>query len=590
MEEIFELYRELRSLLGEIDPVEEFYQQIHRVMQETIDQIPDDARIAIRPAGEDTRRLLELCDFSRKKIIGIVSRKGRGDDFCGYPYITTDTFSSEMCDCIIIFSFKYHQEIKEELETLQVPYIDLYDELEKRGIRLGSPYVFYETYPQLLINYYYLRYLQSEAGPQQQIALRELLQIAAEYKDFALISNIYQDLGGENGAFPLLKSVWRKCEQLLDCIQNKLKERRQNDLIMFWTDSVPYDMLHLLPETMKLSKRGTCFQRAYTCAPYTNATMRAFFCNTLPIDDFPRNQEKINSKNSPLIQFMENEGYKVRFIGKYADMAMGEEHLLEVSEWLPCNMIWWEGIIDLLQSPEACFYIFYFIESHAPYYVPDLREPVNIAFRSTTRTQKEVQIKAAYRYLDQCLHLFHQMLGNRTQIFLSDHGLFFLPDVRWQELAVHPYCFVVGGQIPEMAVTRFFPYKNFEKLIRWIVDPSHFSLDDACADEAILQDVDYYNPNWIDRFIKEGDAKEGIAFRGVLNHEYKYVINSLGDEYFYQIQKDGSEKLVPLDDPALRVELRSKAGMEFLDIYQYDKFYHARKLYDHIKTSEAQRK
>lgn len=590
------LYQELRGLFGKNDLAKDFFQQIHRIIQETIDQIPDETRIAIRPAGEDTKKLLDLYDFSRKNLIGIMNRRRREDDFCGYPVITTDTFSTEMCDCIIIFSFKYHQEIKEELETLQVPYIDLFDELEKRGIRLRAPYVHYEKYFQLIVNHFYLRYLRSEAGPQRQSALRELLQIAVECKDFTLISNLYKDCGEENGVFPLLKSVWRKNKQLLDRIQNKLKERKQKDIIMFWTDSVPYDMLHFLPETLELSKQGTFFQRAYANAPYTTSTMRAMFYNTLPIDDFPQNQEKITSKNSPLIQFMENEGYKVRFIGNYGDSPLGEEYRLEVDLWLPCNMIWWEGILNLLQSSEPCFYIFYFFESHPPCYVPDLKEslPIHVSALYTytyyTRAQKEAQMRSAYRYLDQCLLLFHKMLGNKTQIFLSDHGQYVLADNRWDKVAVHPYCFAVGDNIPKLTVTRFFSYKNFEKFIRWIMDPAHFSLDDACTDEAILQDFDYYSPEALDLFIKQDNAKFGLGFRGIVNYEYKYIINSLGEEYFYQIQEDGSEKLVPLEDPALRAELRDKAGTTFLDINKYDKFRHTRKLYDYLKSNEAQEK
>ena len=48
------------------------------------------------------------------------------------------------------------------------------------------------------------------------------------------------------------------------------------------------------------------------------------------------------------------------------------------------------------------------------------------------------------------------------------------------------------------------------------------------------------------------------------------------------MQPDGSEELVPLEDTALRAELRDKADTKFLDIYQIDKFRYSRKLYDVI--------
>lgn len=580
MEEIFKLYRELRGLFGENDLREEFCQQIHGIVQETIDQIPDGARIAIRPAGEETKKMLELFDFSRKNVIGIVDKNYRGDNYCDYPCYTTDSFPAESCDYVMIFSYPFLQAIKEELETLHIPYIDFYDELKKRGIQLSIPYYCYELFPQIVVNYFYLRYLRSEAGPQREITLNSLLQIAVECKDFTLISNIYQDCGGEDGEFPLLKTVWRKANTLLDCIQNKFLERQQKDIILFWTDSVSYNRFHYLPETMELSKQGTFFQRAYAATPHTNAVFRAMFQSMLPIDDFPQNQEDIDSNNSSLIRFMEHEGYKVRLVGD-SKRAMGTGHLVEINNLLEsCNIKWWKGVVDLLQSPEPCFYIFHFMESHPPCFVPDLNEPIIPGMAMVTEAQNEVQIKASCGYLDQCLLLYHKLLGNKTQIFFSDHGARL--GMRWGEQALHPYCFVVGENIPKVTVTRFFPYTNFEKLIRWLIDPASLSLDDACTDEVIIQDTDFYDPVMIDRCIRQNREKYVVAFRGILNHDYKYVINALGEEFFYQRQQDGSEKLVPLEDPALRAELRDKCGTKFLDIDQYDKFRYSRKLYESI--------
>lgn len=580
MEEIFKLYRELRVLVGEKDFREEFCQQIYGIIQETIDQIPGGTRIAIRPAGEETRRMLESFDFNRKNVIGIVDKNYRGKNYCGYPSYTVDSFPAESCDYVIISSHRYRQAIKKELEMRHTPYIDFYDELEKRGIQLPVPYFICESYSQPVLNHFYLRYLRTEAGTQREIVLNALLQIAVECKEFTLISNIYQDCGGEDGEFPILKTVWKKSKHLLDCIRNKLQERTQKDIILFWTDSVPYNRFHYLPETMELSKQGTFFQRAYTTTPHTNAVLRSMFRNVLPIDDFPKTQEKIDSENSPLIQFMENEGYKVRFIGD-SKRVMGREHLLEVSEKQSCNVKWWEGVIDLLQSPEPCFYIFHFMESHFGSYVPGLKGPVTR--HNTPQAQWEVQIKTTFGYLDQCLALYHKLLGEKTQIFFSDHGQKVgYKNMRWDEQVMHPYCFAVGKDIPKIIVTRFFPYINFGKFIQWIVDSTIFALEDVCADEIAFQDTDYYNPWKIDAVIEADNAKFGIAYRGILNYEYKYVINSLGEEFFYRVQPDSSEELVPLEDPALRAELRNKAGTKFLDIYQYDKFLYSRKLYESI--------
>lgn len=588
MEEILRLYRELHGLLGKNNLVEEFFQRIHSTVQEVIDQIPDETGIVIRPAGAEAEKTLELYDFSEKNIIGIVDKKERRDGFCGYPCFTMDSLPAKTCGCVLILSFLYRQAIKEELETLHIPYIDLYDELEKRGFPLQLPHNTCETNIQAVVNYFYLRYLRSEAGPQRESALRELLQIAVECKDFTLISNIYQDCGGEKGEFPILKTVWRESKRLLNSIRDKLQERKQKDIFLFWTDAVPYNILHWLPETMKLSKQGIFFQRAYTQTPFTGSTMSAIFSNVLPINDFPQNQKKIDSGNSPLIQFMENEGYKVRLIAGAANIPMGKDHLFDEDHYLSsCNMKWWRGIIDLLQSPEPCFYMFHFMESHPPCFSPFFEEPA-LFLDLAPRAKQEAQVKATFEYLDQCLSLYRKLLGNKTQVYFSDHGKHMWADENWSESLLHPYCFAVGENIPEMAVTRFFPLGNFEKFARWLVDPTRFPLDDVCTDEVIFQDTDFFNPRMIDQFIQRDQARKGIAYRGVLTYDYKYAINALGEEFFYQMQQDGREELIPLEDPALRTELQAKSGTEFLDIDRYDEFRYARKLYEFLKSKEEQ--
>ena len=587
MEKIFELYRELCGLFGENDIGEELHQQIHRIIQETIDRIPDEARIAIRPVGEDTKNTLRLYDFSRKNIVGIVDQRNLGNDFCGYPCFTMDSFSAESCDCMIISSHSYRQAIKEELEALHIPYIDFYDELEKQGIRLDFPHHNYDkSHPQLITNYYYLRYLRSEAGPQREAALNALLRRAVEYKDFVLIEEVYQECGGENGEFPLLKTVWRKSRQLLDLIQNRFLARKQKDIILFWTDAVPYSKLYCLPETVELSKEGVSFTRAFPPTAWTRSVFYAMFRGLLPIDDFLKNHEKIDSGNSPLIQFMQNYHYKIRLISD-SNRPLGKEYLIEASSYEPCGEKFWKGIIDLLQSPEPCFYIFHFMESHPPFHAPDLKELVNWNVASVTQMAR--QADSCYGYIDRWHSLCHKLLGNKIQIFMSDHGFGSLKEImmRFDTYVLHPYCFVVGEGIQKLTVTQFFPYTNFEKLIRWLVDPARFSLGDALTDDTIIQDIDYYHPDFIDLVIREGCPEWALAFRGIINYDYKYVINALGDEFFYQIQQDGSEKLVPLEDVALRAKLRDKCGSKFLDIYQYDQFRYSRKAYDAINQKRC---
>ena len=145
MEEILKCYQELHDSLGSGNLCQEFAQRVVQIIQDALDRVPDQARIAIRGAGVHTKELLKALRVSGKNMIGIFDRDKIADEFCGYPLF----FSSELCgsapDCIIISNYFYREEIKAELEGLSIPVIDPYKELERNGIRLRGPFYMYTS-------------------------------------------------------------------------------------------------------------------------------------------------------------------------------------------------------------------------------------------------------------------------------------------------------------------------------------------------------------------------------------------------------------------------------------------------------------
>jgi len=195
------------------------------------------------------------------------------------------------------------------------------------------------------------------------------------------------------------------------------------------------------------------------------------------------------------------------------------------------------------------------------------------------------QRKVTLAYLDQCLILCDQLLESKTRIYLSDHGSYWPNIPNWCEDRLHTYCLVLGRGIRKMTVSSFFSFVNFEQLIRWILAPRENDISGFLANEAVFQGEDYYSEsvvNAVIKFIKKGNPHDGIAFRGVRTNNCKYVLNALGEEYFYLIGEDGTETLTPLEDNALRQKLQSKCGTYFIDIRKYNKFKYSRKLYESI--------
>jgi len=581
LEEISALYQELHDIFGTGHICEKFCAKIRKTFQETLDAIPPDAKVAIRGGGEHTNTLLEYFSLDQKQVVGIFDRKKVVDTQCGYPCFSAKDLPNAGCDAVIVSSFYYRKEILEELRCLKIQVIDPYRELEKQGIKLIASFGEYVPENSLVLNYFYHKYQENKEGPRREEALREALQAAVELKDFVMARRICAENAGWND--PIVQEVQVKLKKLLQAIRNRIREReqKQKDVMVFWTDAVSYYLLPQMPTMKRESEHSCFFQRAYTHAPFTHQSLSAMFTKQLPIDDYEHAKEPVCRENSPLIQYLESKGYDIKFIA-HLKGSMEERYLLEMRQSSSCNVKWWAGLERWLTSEKPCFYIFHILEeSHEPNISPDLQTFTDTRIKSP---EQEQQRKTALAYLDECLALYHELAGDTIQVFLSDHGQYTFPLPNWSEERLHAYCFALGKGIPEKTVSRFFPYRNFDCFVKWLVEPEQHPLEAACADEVVFQDTDFYNPDRISLFARHGIPREGLAVRGILNDACRYTINALGEEAFYRRKEDGTEEPAVLEDERLRKELRKKCGTKFLDIYQLEQFQHTRKLYEYIQS------
>ena len=579
MEEILKCYQELHDSLGSGNLCQEFAQRVVQIIQDALDRVPDQARIAIRGAGVHTKELLKALRVSGKNMIGIFDRDKIADEFCGYPLF----FSSELCgsapDCIIISNYFYREEIKAELEGLSIPVIDPYEELERNGIRLRGPFYMYTSDSPLVLGSYYWSYVDCPC----ERTLRDFLQAALDQKNFVMISRAYEENGGADGKYPVLIEVWDGMQKLLKLIRKKLQDRKQNDIMLLWTDAVAYSDLDSMPEAKRrVGTEGCFFKRAYTHTPYTFATLQAMFCGTLPIDDYPMMEYVIDRSNSPLLQYLEEKGYEFHCFA-VPEMKVSPEYLTEEQQFASSTIVWWHGLQALLCQEKPCFYILQFLtESHPPVVDP-MQEYVDRDDVHYKRTEKTaVHQKAALSYFDRCLSLYDWLLGEKTYIQLSDHGFYWNDVAFWDESQLHAYCFVKGRDIPITTVSELFPYKKFSYLVRWIIDPQNNRLESVTDDLVRFQDTDHYNPQGISLYINEGIPAQGLAYRGVVTDQYKYVINSIGDEFFF-VYQDGKAIRTDLEDEKLRAALRERCSTYFLDIRKFERFKYSGELYKAIR-------
>lgn len=587
MDQISTLYQELHEFLGTGDICEEFCAGIMQTIQEAVNNIPTGATVGLRCADRCMSCLIESVDFSKTNVVGIFDLMRGDGEFANYPIFSTDRLTDETCDYVIFATYTHRAAILQELREYRGNIIDIYSLLSEHGIELHGPLNHYQFGMPLVLNYFYLRYLEAQDSACKELELRNVLQAAVEYKDFALIFKIYNENGGADGRYPILIETWKKSQHLLSVIQTQLKERKQQDIVAFWTDAISYFDLADMPGMRAKEGDGCFFENTYTNAPWTRPVLQAIFQKLLPIDGFPGTQDTISYQNSTLLQYLENKDYEFRWVS-FPVWAMDPQYRIpQVKQYMSNSLIWWYGLQSLLSSDKPCFYIFHFlVEGHHPMLSPDLSTLDLLRPNLHTKSiQAIAQRKTSLAYLDQCLALYSQLLGEKTQIFFSDHGNYWSDISAWSEERLHTYCLILGKSIPKKRVKKFFSHIKFQELLQWLIDPEEYSLDQVLMNEIITQDVDYYGESTVNaaiNFFKRGYPQSGIAYRSIRTGTCKYVLNALGEEYYYIIGKDGTETLMPLEDEELRAELRRKCGTYFIDIRKYDKFKYSRKLYESI--------
>lgn len=586
MDEILALYQELHDSLGTEKLCEEFCARMIQVIQDAVDAIPSGARVGLRCADRCMAFLIKNIDFTKTHVTGIYDLAREGE-FAGYPIFPANQLKEGFCDCVIFASYTYRSAILQELHEYTGYVIDIYRLLSENGIELRGPLNQYQLGRPLVLNYFYLRYLEAGAPDCKETALRDFLQAAVEYKDFAMLFKVYEETGGDEGPYPLLIRTWEKTQGLLSEIQSKIGERKQEDLIAFWTDAIGYCDLEYMPGMKQKRNEGCFFEKAYTNAPWTRPVLQAAFQKLLPIDGFPQTQDMICSENSVLIRYLEGKGYEFRWVS-FPVWAMDPQYRIpQVEEYMSNSLIWWYGLQSLLLSDKPCFYIFHFlVEGHQPMLSPDLTkfdlmrpEPYKKSIQAME------QRKTALAHLDRCLMLYNRLLGKKTQLFFSDHGGYWSDVAAWSEERLHVYLLVLGKSISKKQIKKFFSYIRFQELIQWLIEPDQHPLDRALVEECLSQDVDYYGESTVNaaiNFFKKDYPKNGISYRCVRTGNCKYVLNALGEEYYYLLNENGRETLTLLEDDTLRTELRSKCGTYFIDIRKYDKFKHSRKLYESV--------
>lgn len=585
LDSVLKEYGELHELLCDYDQEQCFIDRIYSILQDVINELPDGSKIGFRPYGDQSEWLLQNFDFSRVEVVGVFDRCVDCDICQGFPVYEISNDHADEVDIFIMTSYNYRHEITTELRKSGCKVLDIYESLEQRGIRLLSSPEKYRKGAHNILHAFLTKWKNADEGKKEE-AFRELLTAACEAKDFYLLEELCRDSETE---YEWVKKIKDQYERLHASLRDAVGKRRQKDIVMYWLDAIPHQWRTYFAGLHKLAETGLCFEQAYSCTPYTHQASRAIFSGLLPLSDCEKSLEQIGRENSGLIQYLENRDYKIRHIGHdaptYEEGCLQREYSMNTNKDTSCNDILWRTVCEMIGADAPVFLIAHFVvETHPPMLCAAL-EQLNYVVEDHNYLP---QFRVSADYIDKRVMYYYGILkGNdRLQIFMSDHGEHTtkrFPDRYWSQHKLHACCFAVGKGICPQREKRIFFYTRFEQLIRWMIEPDRNRYEDCLSEYALFQDTDIYSEMLANRFIRKGRAQYALAYRGALDGKYKYAVNAIGQEFFYQIVDDKDIEVKKEDAPEIFQRLMEQAGSDFPDLSGYEKYRFVPRLYEAAK-------
>lgn len=388
--------------------------------------------------GEHTKMLMSDYMNELKTVRYIIDSHAQDYmDGSGFQVICDRDAELYDIDGIIISSFKYRNEIKEQIkaEHPSIKYLDIYEYFEKNGLFLRKEY-YLSTHPYskyATINRLKCLIRAENDGKQKEKLLFELLDSFVEIKDFFLAVKCAKALcviSNDDRNSKLL----RQLIELYDMECATAGQINADNILMLCIDGMRNK--DVADENMP----AFCAYVRKHCQRYTNAYSISTSTYESLIPAFGENADmrtKYYEKNyvpkekCRFIQKAKEQGRNVYF---YTDLAeyVDDNQIIRKEAYETATEKLWDFILDASKERNALFYVHVLYESHYSYpnpYIDDelIAEGTNILFDflnkngGRIRTDYEAQHRHTLRYLDDILTPVLEQLKCRMFIF-ADHG------------------------------------------------------------------------------------------------------------------------------------------------------------------------
>ncbi len=392
---------------------------------------------AIWCLGRHTDMLMTDYISEMRKVKIIIDSSPNHSVRSGFKIITPDQIEKNMIDGIIISSYVYKDEIKEELSLSHkaVDYLDIYEKLDANGINLKASY-FSESHPHSkyeTINELQILYKNSLIKNDQIECLKKIIKQYILIKDFQTAIKYAEQLTR------LTENI--SSRTLLDEIRNLYKLEKEQiskinseNVLMLCVDGLRRQDLigGKMPKLLNwINKKAYFFDNAYSSSTSTYESLIPVYSSNhdMKTQYYDRNQisekecafiKEACKQNRNIFFYTDGAQYidskKIKFIG----------HSQTITEKI------WDFMKDSIGESNGLFYLHILYESHYSYANPYTENSLiadgsNIMFDfldskgGKLRTDYVKQQNDALRYIDNILIPFLEQITCRIVLY-ADHG------------------------------------------------------------------------------------------------------------------------------------------------------------------------
>ena len=573
IESIKEKY-ELNNKTGSFQ--EEIFQKVVQILED----IPKDKVVGIKGRGEHTHRLLSLAG-NKFTPDYIFDRCAEIPEKCTYDNRTFHVYpdseiANKKIDIIIISSFSHRNEMKEELKGYAGKFeiLDLYDELHTRGIDINA--MFYRATEDSYENVLYRRKQYFEKKTPE--TLNDVIVAYLEIRDFINYYKYSEEyVLKKYDGYEKISEAMLAIKEMFGKVRERLKERKQRDIITIWNDQVGYSELPYTGYLKEMSRESFFFENAYSMTPFTVPTFYEIFQHMTPLDDaiYHKQIPLFDADNTEIIRNCEHHGYDFVYIGDSYDAGLFQEkyaigHYVYNSSCIRC--------LDLLQvlldSEKPVFCILHALtETHNPYLSGELENAKWYEwpkFMGDTEEEVMKQMRISLAYWEKQLEFYMNMMpDNCVKIFMSDHGKRFNYQPIYKEPTTHIIFYIVGKGVPSKRIKKLYSIYDFDKLIDCVLN-QNFDEDKMCRECINLQETNIFNRTAISYYVENHAEENTSAFRAVRTEHELYVKLSTGKKYYFLLPDEETNRYE--DKYMQRIsELDLLAGDKFEDSREFEK-------------------